>query len=88
MQTRILSVLGTAALLLSGFCSLSFGAETPAKTTRPAIYDEKADGSKQIVPRPDQIALPPQRHHCFLVLKTEGANLRVRRFVRLGHASV
>jgi thiol:disulfide interchange protein len=48
MKTRILSILGTAALLVSGFCSPAFGAETPAKTTRPAIYDENADGAKQI----------------------------------------
>jgi thiol:disulfide interchange protein len=49
MKTHILSILGTAALLLSGLCSPAFGAETPAKTTRPAIYDENADGTKQIV---------------------------------------
>jgi thiol-disulfide isomerase/thioredoxin len=48
MKTRIFSMLGTAALLLSGFCSPAFGAETPAKPSRPAIYDENADGAKQI----------------------------------------
>jgi thiol-disulfide isomerase/thioredoxin len=48
MKTRILSIFGTAALLLSGFCSPVFGADTPAKTSRPAIYDENADGGKQI----------------------------------------
>jgi thiol:disulfide interchange protein len=48
MKTHILSTLGTAALLLSGFCSPAFGAETPATTSRPAIYDENADGAKQI----------------------------------------
>ena len=48
MKTRILSTLSTAALLLSGFCSPAFGAETPAKPSRPAIYDENANGAKQI----------------------------------------
>lgn len=48
MKPRILYMLGTASLLLSGFCSPAFGAETPAKATRPAIYDENADGAKQI----------------------------------------
>ena len=48
MTTRILYTLGTAALLVSGFCPTAFGAETPATTSRPAIYDEKADGAKQI----------------------------------------
>ena len=48
MKIRILSLLGTAALLVSGFCSPAFGADTPAKTSRPAIYDENADGAKQI----------------------------------------
>ena len=48
MNNRILSIFGTAALLVSGFGSLAFGAETPAATSRPAIYDEKADGAKQI----------------------------------------
>ena len=42
----------------------------------------------RVIPRPDQIALPPQRHHFFHVLKLEGANLHVRRLVRLSHASV
>ena len=48
MTARILSRLGTAALLVSGFCSTAFGAEAPATTSRPAIYDENADGGKQI----------------------------------------
>src|ERR1019366_1234842 len=48
MNTRILSTLGTAALLLLGYCSPAFGAETPAKPSRPAMYDENADGAKQI----------------------------------------
>ena len=48
MTTRILSIFGTAALLVSGFCPTAFGAETPATTSRPAVYDEKADGAKQI----------------------------------------
>ena len=48
MKTRILSTLPTAALLVSGFCSPAFGADAPANTTRPAIYDEKAHGANQI----------------------------------------
>ena len=48
MKTRILYMVGTAALLVSGFCSTALGAETPVTTSRPAIYDEKADGAKQI----------------------------------------
>ena len=48
MTTRVLSILGTAALLVSGFGSPAFGADTTAKTVRPAIYDENADGAKQI----------------------------------------
>ena len=48
MNTRILSIFGTAALLVSGFGSPAFGADTTAKTSRPAIYDENADGAKQI----------------------------------------
>ena len=48
MKTRFVLILGTAALLVSGFCSPVFGADTPAKTSRPAIYDENADGGKQI----------------------------------------
>jgi thiol:disulfide interchange protein len=48
MTKRFLSTLGTTALLVSCFHAPAFGAETPAKTTRPAIYDENADGAKQI----------------------------------------
>jgi thioredoxin-related protein len=35
-------------LLVWSFCPTALGAETPATTSRPAIYDEKADGAKQI----------------------------------------
>ena len=48
MKTRILYIFSIAALLVAGFCSPVFGADTPAKTSRPAIYDEKADGATQI----------------------------------------
>jgi thiol:disulfide interchange protein len=48
MQTRILSTFGIAALLLSASGLSSLGAETPAKATRPAIYDGSADAAKQI----------------------------------------
>jgi thiol:disulfide interchange protein len=48
MNTRILSIFSTAALLISGIGSPAFGAETPATASRPVIYDEKADGAKQI----------------------------------------
>jgi thiol:disulfide interchange protein len=48
MKTRIPSVFGTAALIVSGICSPAFGADAPVLTARPAIYDESADGAKQI----------------------------------------
>lgn len=64
MNTRILSIFGSVALLLSGFCSPAFGAETPAKTTRPAIYDENADGAKQIA---DALALAKKEHKRMLL---------------------
>jgi len=48
MKMRILSALGIAVLLLSAICPPASGAEAAAKTTRPAIYDETADGAKQI----------------------------------------
>lgn len=48
MNACTLFVLGTTALLVSGFCAPAFGADTPVKTSRPAIYDEKADGATQI----------------------------------------
>jgi thiol:disulfide interchange protein len=54
MKTRILSILGTAALLVQGFCSPAFGADAPVKTSRPAIYNENADAAKQIA---DALAL-------------------------------
>ena len=38
-----------ALLALAGLLSVPvFGADAPSKTARPAIYDEKADGAKQI----------------------------------------
>jgi thiol:disulfide interchange protein len=54
MKTRILSLLGTAALLLAGFGVLTFGADSPVTAPRPAIYEEKADGATQIA---DALAL-------------------------------
>ncbi len=62
-------MLGTAAVLLSGFCSPAFGTETPAKTTRPAIYDESADASRQIA---DALAVAKKEHK--RVLLQFGAN--------------
>ena len=56
MKTRILSILGTAALLVQGFCSPAFGADVPVKTSHPAIYDENADAAKQIADAAKQIA--------------------------------
>jgi thioredoxin-related protein len=69
MKTRTLSILGTAAMLISGFCSTPFGAETPATTSRPAIYDEKADGAKQIA---DALAVAKKENR--RVLLQFGAN--------------
>src|SRR5712691_1279229 len=48
MNTRIRSILGTSALLASVFCLPVMGADPAAKPARPAIYDENADGGKQI----------------------------------------
>jgi thiol:disulfide interchange protein len=48
MKTTMSSILGCAALLVSSFCSSTFGAEAPAATSRQAIYDENANGAKQI----------------------------------------
>ena len=48
MKIRRLSLLGAAALLALSICSSGFGADASAKTSRPAIYDENADGAKQI----------------------------------------
>jgi thiol:disulfide interchange protein len=69
MKTRILSMLGTAALLLAGFCAPAFGADSPAKPSRPAIYDEKADGATQIA---DALALAKKENK--RVLLQFGAN--------------
>ncbi len=54
MKTGILCILGTAALLVQGFCSPVFGADAPVKTSRPAIYNENADAAKEIA---DALAL-------------------------------
>jgi thiol:disulfide interchange protein len=54
MKTGILCILGSAALLVLGCCSPAFGADAPVKTSRPAIYDESADGAKQVA---DALAL-------------------------------
>ena len=48
MKTGIISFLGTAALLVLGFLSPTFGSDAPLNASRPAIYDENADGAKQI----------------------------------------
>ncbi len=48
MNTQMLSIYATAALVLSALSYSIFGAEAPAKTDRPAIYDENADAAKQI----------------------------------------
>ena len=48
MNTRILSFLGIASLLVSGDCLSARGADTTAKPARPAIYDETANAAKQI----------------------------------------
>jgi thiol:disulfide interchange protein len=48
MKIRRLSLLGAAALLALSICSSGFGADASAKTSRSAIYDENADGAKQI----------------------------------------
>jgi thiol:disulfide interchange protein len=69
MKTRILSMLGTAALLLAGFCAPGFGADSSAKPSRPTIYDEKADGATQIA---EALALAKKEHK--RVLLQFGAN--------------
>jgi len=69
MKTRILSTLGIAALLLSCVGSTARGAETTAKATRPAIYDETADAAKQIA---DALALAQKENK--RVLLQFGAN--------------
>jgi thiol:disulfide interchange protein len=48
MKTGIISFLGTAALLVLGFLSPAIGSDAPLNASRPAIYDENADGAKQI----------------------------------------
>ncbi|MCX6921648.1 MAG: thioredoxin family protein [Verrucomicrobia bacterium] len=48
MKTGFLYTVATTALLAAVLGLPAFGAEGPAKSTRPAIYDEKADGAKQI----------------------------------------
>ncbi len=50
MKTRLrLTVRLLPVLLLAGStCLPALGAEAPAKTTRPVLYDEKADGAKQV----------------------------------------
>ena len=48
MKTRTLSTLGATVMLFAGFCSPAFAADGPAKPSRPNIYNEKADGGKQI----------------------------------------
>src|SRR5260370_35250000 len=48
MKSCSLFTLGIAPLLVLVFCSPAFGADTPAKISRPAIYNEDADGGKQI----------------------------------------
>ena len=45
MKIRILPIL---ILLGAVFCVPVFGADSDAKASRPPIYDEKADGAKQI----------------------------------------
>jgi hypothetical protein len=47
MKTRIPFTLGAAVLVLVS-CPIAFGADAPTKTARPAIYNEDADGGKQI----------------------------------------
>jgi thiol:disulfide interchange protein len=48
MKTRLRSILGISALVVSSFCSSALGADPSAKANLPAIYDETADGAKQI----------------------------------------
>ncbi len=48
MKTDLLCTIGTAALLAAVLGLPALGAEAPAKSSRPAIYDESADGGKQI----------------------------------------
>ena len=48
MKTPLGSISPMTALLAALFCLPVLGADAPSKTSRPAIYDEKADGAKQI----------------------------------------
>src|SRR5260370_20508040 len=48
MNKRILSILATTLLLAATLGHPALGAYSPAKISRPAIYDENADGAKQI----------------------------------------
>jgi len=69
MKTRILLMLGTITLLVSAFCVPAFGADSPAKPSRPAIYGEKANAAQQIA---DALALVKKEH--MRVLLQFGAN--------------
>src|SRR5437899_11321646 len=69
MKTRIRSFLGTGALLTLVLCLPLRAADTLAKTSRPAIYDENADGAKQIA---DALATARREHK--RVLLQFGAN--------------
>jgi thiol:disulfide interchange protein len=48
MKGSTLSIFGILALLAVAPCAAVFGADSPAKLSHPAIYDENADGGKQI----------------------------------------
>lgn len=48
MKTNPLCTIGIAALLAAVPGLPASGAEAPAKSSRPAIYDERADGGQQI----------------------------------------
>lgn len=48
MKTPLCSISLITALLVADLCLPVVGAEAPATASRPAIYDEKADGVKQI----------------------------------------
>jgi hypothetical protein len=48
MKTSMLPSIGAAALLVLALCPAAFRADTSAKTAHPAIYNEDADGGKQI----------------------------------------
>jgi thiol:disulfide interchange protein len=48
MKMCRLSLVPVAILLAVARCSPALGADTPAKSARPPIYDENADGGKQI----------------------------------------